>query len=320
MPPALSKTDSEDIRASGYSFFERFLAWWEGYDLPPVQGTAGASGGSGKGKGGSGAAEAEPEPVPEWSESREVLVQMLWGDGFNIPGEPHHILDLVKPFGLTGENTLLEIGAGLGGDARMIAEDLGTYVEGFDLNADIAKKGAELSKMAGLDTKAKIKPFTEEKLDLRSSYYDGCLIRETLMAIEDEQALLEKILNALKPHSSIVIADFFLPEPNAGPLALAALEAENRPTYPTDSAPVISKIEALGFELRINNDETESYAESVRQAWAAVAGKIKKNPIDEEVAAALLAESELWKHRFAAFEAEELCMRRIVCFKQSQVG
>lgn len=317
MAPASSNTESEDIRSTGYSFFERFVAWWEGYDLPPLQLVAGSSGGKG---GSSGPAGPEPEPVPEWSESREVLVQLLWGDGFNIPGEPHHILDLVKPFGLTGENTLLEIGAGLGGDARMIAEDLGTYVEGFDLNADIAKKGAELSKMAGLDTKAKIKPFSEEKLDLRANYYDGCLIRETLMGIEDEQVLLEKILAALKPHSSIVIADFFLTEAKAGPLALDALKAENRPTYPTDAAPVIAKIEQLGFELRINNDETESYAETVRQSWAAVAAKIKKNPIDEDVAAALMVEADLWKRRFAAFEAEEICMRRIVCFKQSQVG
>lgn len=240
---------------------------------------------------------------------------MLWGDGFSIPGEPEHVLDLVKPFGLTKENTMLEIGAGLGGGARTIAGKIGTYVDGFDLNEDIAKRACELAMMKGLEKKADVRPYTVETLDLRLNYYDACLIRETLMAIEDKETLFDKVYEALKAHASFVISDFFIDGETPGPAASAAFEVENREIFPCDADLVIAMLENLGFEMRINTDETHVYADSVRHAWAQVAAKLAGKDVADDVSAALMHETELWKRRNAAFAAGELQMRRIVCFK-----
>lgn len=309
MAQTLAKPDDGAARPSQPSLRERLQAWWEGYDLPQTPVVSAAS------------YDIEiPEelpPVPEWNKPRQELVQMLWGNGFSIPGEPSYVLDLVKPFGLTPENTMLEIGAGLGGGARAIASKLGTYVDGFDLNEDIAKRANEFSIIAGKDKKVKMKSFDPATYEPRKNYYDAALIRETLMAIDDKVGLIENILVALRPQSSIVIADYFLTDRKPGPAAIAALEAENRETWPCDAAPIIQKMEAMDFELRVDVDDTVSYTDRVRAAWAAVAAKIAKNPVPEEISDALMRETELWRLRNDAFEAGEFCMRRIVGFKQS---
>lgn len=308
MAPVSLKFGSTDEERTGPSFRERFHAWWEGYELPPPEADADAA---------ANAAPEPPEPVDEWPTPRQELVQMLWGEGFSIPGEEDYVLELVKPFGLTKENTMLEFGAGLGGGARTIASKIGTYVDGFDLNEDVAAQATELALMKGLEKKASVKAFHPEKLDLRRNYYDACLIRETLMAIEDKEALIEKVLASLKPHASIVIADFFISGRAPGPAARAALEAESRETWPSQAGPLIAQVEALGFELRIDNDETDSYAHSARGGWANVAAKLARKAVSDDVSLALMRETELWKRRNAAFAAGELQMRRIVCSKQS---
>ena len=294
----------------GPSFRQRFHAWWEGYELPPQAGGKKTAAPSGEGR----PPRERPRP-PEWTTPRQQLVQMLWGDGFSIPGEPEHVLELVKPFGLTKENTMLEIGAGLGGGARTIASKIGAYVDGLDLNADLAKRACELALMKGLENKAQVKAFAVDTLNLRPKYYDACLIRETLLAVEDKETLFDTVHEALKPNGSIVISDFFIDEEVPGAAASAAFEIENRPIFACPVDTVIAMLEERGFEMRINNDETDDYADSVRNAWARVAAKLARKEVSDEMSQALLHETELWKLRYAAFAADELMMRRIVCFK-----
>mgnify|MGYP003668039139 CR=1 FL=1 len=301
----------------------RLHAWWEGYDLAPANSAPASAGDRGDTSGpetsGPPAAgeSAAASAAPEWSESRQQLAQMLWGDGFSVPGEPDYVLDLAKPFGLTGENTLLEIGTGLGGGARTIAAKIGAYVEGFDLSPEIAKRATELSVSQNLEKKATIRAFEPASLKLRPHYYNACLVRETLMAIEDKAALLDKIVAALKPNCAIVIADLFLAEPSPGAFAAMALGAEQGDIFPSDAAPIVAKLKELGIEIRVNSDETHAYADSVRRAWAAVGEKLKAKPVSTEESGTLLAETNLWLKRLEAYDAGEIQKRRIVGFKKS---
>ena len=88
--------------------------------------------------------------------------------------------------------------SGPGGGACAVSEKIGAYVDGFDLNGEMAKKSLEIALLKGLDSKTKVRQFDPEKLDLKKEYYDGALIRETLMSIEDKEALLQRALGALR--------------------------------------------------------------------------------------------------------------------------
>lgn len=318
----LKSGDKETGRRPKHPLGKRLRAWWEGYELLPLAADDGggavadAQPGGGADTEGGGVADA----VPEWNPSRQKLVELIWGEGFTAPGGPQHVIDLAQPFGLTAENTMLEIGSGSGGGACAVADKIGSYVDGFDLSEDLVKQALETSMMKGLDNKAKVKRFDPEAFELKANFYDGCLVRETLIAIEHKDALLEIILAAIKPGKPVVITEMFLTAADPGPLASASLAGEPREVFPGEAAPIVAQIEQAGFEIRVNKDETEEYTAKARAAWSELALRISNQELDEGLAAALIRETELWDRRNEAFAAGELEMRRIVAFKPTEVS
>lgn len=116
MAQAQKKTDDADqVSAPKHSLKKRLHAWWEGYELRPVPGNdtmAGDADEDGSVGGEDGDDGAAAEDVPEWSAARQELTQLIWGEGFVSPGTPESVVELAQPFGLTAENTMLEIGSG----------------------------------------------------------------------------------------------------------------------------------------------------------------------------------------------------------------
>jgi SAM-dependent methyltransferase len=317
---ALLKSGDKDAAAGGgakHPLKARLRAWWEGYELRPLAEVGEEAVAEGVAAADDAAAE---ENVPEWSEGRQKLVQLIWGEGFAAPGGPEHVVDLAQPFGLTAENTMLEIGSGPGGGACAVADKIGSYVDGFDLSEDLVKQALEASMMKGLDAKAKVKQFDPETFELKKNFYDGCLMREVLIAIEDKDALLEIALNAIKPGKPIVVTEMFVTSAEPGPLAAASLDGEFGDVYPCEVAPILAKIEEMDFEVRVNADETEEYTAKARAAWSGLAERIAGEELDEGLADALLRETKLWDRRNEAYAAGELQMRRIVAFKNTSVS
>lgn len=318
MAQAQKKTDDDDqVSAPKYSLKKRLHAWWEGYELPPL--TAGAAGPGGE-EAANANDDAAAEDVPEWSAARQKLTQLIWGEGFVTPVTPESVVELAQPFGLTAENTMLEIGSGPGGGACAVAEKIGSYVDGFDLNGDLAKQALEASMLKGLEKKAVIKAFDPEGFELKTNFYDGCLLRETLIAIEDKEAFLDIILAAVKPGKPIVITESFVTAAEPGPLALASIDGEPGTVFPCEVGRVVDKLEAVNFDIRVNVDETAEYTTLACTAWLGLADRITGEDIDDDLAAAMVRETELWDRRNEAYAAGELEMRRIVAFKKSDVS
>lgn len=305
-------SEGASVSKAGHSLKKRLQAWWEGYDLPTAASENASNITNPSAENGQ-----EIAPVPEWPRSRQELVQMMWGNGCSIPGETEFILNLVKPFGLTEENTLLAVGAGLGGGTRTVASKMGTYIEGLELDSGLVARAQEFALIYGLEKKVDVKALVLEKLDLKPNYYDAAIIRETLMAVEDKALLFEKVLNAVKPGSSVVIADFFLADSTPGPAAKAALDAENRKVYPADPREILDKMDPLEFELRVDIDETPTYTAEVRSGLSGFAKRLKTSELPDDMIDALMRETELWRLRRIAFEAGELQMRRIMGFKRT---
>ena len=154
----------------------------------------------------------------------------------------------------------------------------------------------------------------------KTDFYDGCLLRDTLVAIDDKDTFLDTVLSAVKPGKPIVITESFITAPEPGPLATASIEGEPGTVFPCEASLVIEKLEASNFEIRVNEDETAQYTALACAAWVEMADKITGKDIDDDLAAALVRETELWERRNDAYAAGELEMRRIVAFKKSNVS
>ena len=312
----LKSGGKDDRIASGHPLRVRLRAWWEGHKLPPMAAADSVESGSPDSPD-SQAEEGAPADTPDWSPARQQLVQLVWGEGFNGPGGAEHVLELVKPFGLTNQNTMLEIGSGLGGGACVIVDKIKAYVDGVDFDPDLIDHAVAIAMLKGFDAKAKFRLVEPGALGLKPGFYDGCFIHDTLMAVEDKERLLETAVDAIKPGKSIVIADMFTGTSEPGNVAAASLSMELGDVFPCDVARIIAKLKSMNVDIRVSIDETDNCAAMARSAWSGVAGRLAKKQMDEETADALLYETEFWARRHEAYEAGELQMRRIVAFKSS---
>lgn len=316
MALALSKSD-DNVGAGGakHSLKTRLRAWWDGSDLRPAD-TA-AFGKASSSSSSADSAAAETENIAEWSPSRQKLVQLIWGEGFSGPGDEEHVLELAKPFGLTNQNTLLEIGSGLGGSTCVVVDKLMAYVDGLEFNADLVRHADAMALIKGLEAKAKFRSVKPGELGLKPRYYDGCLLHDTLLAVEDKETLLEDVVRTLKPGKMIVIADMFTSMAQPGPVATASLAKELGDVFPCEAARIIEKLESLKVEIRVDTDETNNRSAMARAAWSGVAARLAGQEIDEQTADVLLYETDFWAKRHEAFEVGELQMRRIVALTGS---
>ncbi len=193
---AFEKQDNSGRRAKMASFRERFMAWWEGLEPTP-------------------SAEGPPPPrnpryeVPQqhWETARLRLIQEVWGEGFSSPGGAELILNMVKLFGLDPAMSVLDLGAGLGGGARTMADGFGVWVNGLEADAQLAEAGMAVSTKAGLAKRAPIQTFDPENLDGKPKSVDCVFSKEFLYRVKDKAGLLRTIESLLKSRGQILFTD-----------------------------------------------------------------------------------------------------------------
>lgn len=296
-------------------FRERFKAWWEGYELAPEQ--------------------IEPVPVPappvdaklsfeaseeRWTQSRIDLVQKVWGEGLIGPGGMERILELVKPLGLTPAMTVLDLGAGLGGAARIVADHFGTWVTGFEADQRLTEAGMESSTKAGLGKKAPVQPFDPENFEVKPKSYDSVFSKEFFFTIQDKDRLLRHIEKLLKDQGQIMFTDFVLPKPGHSSRALEVWRA-SEPVEPVlwameDYAEALTD---LKLDVRINEDITEETRALITQAWGSYMAGVNRSDLDNESISAMVEEAELWTRRVKLLESNDLKVYRIHAIKKQPV-
>ena len=84
------------------------------------------------------------------------IAQLVWGDGFNSPGGVAMATELSQPLGLDKSSSMIELGAGMGGDTREIAAATGAYVTAWEIDPELAEEGAVQADVVGLEKKASV--------------------------------------------------------------------------------------------------------------------------------------------------------------------
>lgn len=285
----------------------RFNAWWEGYDPPAADSHEG-----GEARAAEGAAKPPPRPTaaaglnrhgkPLWTASRIEVSESLWGKGFTTPGGSDYVPYLVRPLGLNPAMSVLELGAGLGGICRTIAEKYGCWVTGLEGSPILAKLGMERSTMAGLAKQAPIQPFDPEHFQY-DKRVDAIICRETLFTIANKNQLFDGLEAQLKPRGQVLLTDYVL-DPSA---KLEKLErwAAHEPQEPMlwterDAAEAFAQ---RNLDLRISEDITDTHKTSILTALNVFTQKLSSLSMDKETKIHVLEEIELWARRVSVFDS-----------------
>lgn len=310
----LRRSDKAEGQAEpgAHSLGEKLHAWWEGYDLPARPAEAKAA------EAAAAAPAADALPGDSWSKSRIKIAELIWGDGFNFPGSTDHVVELVKPFGLNKEKSLLDLGCGLGGGTRAIAKEFGAYVEGMEHSPGLAKAGMELSEKAGLAKKAAIVAYDPMKVYFTPRRYDAVFARMVFWNLADKKRLLGEIDKSLKPKGQLTFTDYVVKADAAGTPAVAAwMKAEHSASAPCTLDEFSTILTGLKIEIRIAEDMTADFRRLVTGGWARLVELLGAgSTLAPEEAQALVREAELWRTRIALLDSGTLQIARFFGIKR----
>lgn len=173
----------------------------------------------------------------------------------------------LKALDLAPGQRVLDVGAGLGGPARVLADRSGCSVTAVELQADLNEMAAELTERCGLS--ALIEHRCADILDLapEDGRFDALVSWLCFLHIDDKPALLAHCHKLLKPSALIYIEDFTL-ERMPSPREQAILSEDVYCRSLLSAAEYAATLDQTGFELIEQHDMTRTWRRFVEARLA----------------------------------------------------
>jgi ubiquinone/menaquinone biosynthesis C-methylase UbiE len=155
-------------------------------------------------------------------------------DEFHTRGR-ESTLEVAELAKVRSEDLVLDVGCGLGGTARYLAESFGCTVHGIDLTDEYIAVGKELTERVGLKELVHLRQASALELPFEDETFDVIWTEHVQMNIEDKARFYSEIARVLKKGGRFVFHDIFqgagdapfYPVPWAETSSLSFLATEN---------------------------------------------------------------------------------------------
>jgi ubiquinone/menaquinone biosynthesis C-methylase UbiE len=127
-------------------------------------------------------------------------------DEFHIRGRAATV-EIAEALAVDADATVLDIGSGLGGPARTIAEVVGCDVVGIDLTPEFCEAATELSRWTGLGDRTHFTVGDAMSLDHADASFDAVMSVHVAMNIADKAGMYREARRVLKPGGRFVVYD-----------------------------------------------------------------------------------------------------------------
>lgn len=127
-------------------------------------------------------------------------------DEFHIRGRAA-TMEIVEALGLAGDAHVLDLGSGLGGPARALAELAGCRVTGIDLTPEFCEAATALSEWTGLSDRTSFHVGDATHTGLPDASGDAAMTVHVAMNIADKPALCAEAFRVVRPGGRFVVYD-----------------------------------------------------------------------------------------------------------------
>ncbi len=132
-------------------------------------------------------------------------------DEFHLQGAKVS-LELAEKANIYPGEKLLDVGCGIGGPARMLADEFGCEAYGVDLTEEYIRTARALSELVGLKEKTNFQVADACSLPFEDASFDIVWTQHAQMNIEDKTGFYHEIKRVLKPGGLFVYYDIFTTE------------------------------------------------------------------------------------------------------------
>lgn len=176
-------------------------------------------------------------------------------DEFHIRGR-EATLALAERMGIGADTSVLDIGSGLGGTARALAEAFRCSVTGIDLTPSFCAAATELSRWTGLDGRTTFRVGDACALPFDDDSFDAAITIHAAMNIPDKAAVYREARRVLRPAGVFAIYDVLQGE---GGDVLFPVPWAREPSISHLATPAEMRdmLTSAGFELLEEVDSTE---------------------------------------------------------------
>lgn len=129
-------------------------------------------------------------------------------DEFHTRGRESTI-EIAEMAKLNAANRVLDVGCGLGGSARHLAEKYNCHVTGIDLTSEYITVGKQLTEKVGLSDKVTLVEGSALALPFEDNSFDVVWTEHAQMNIADKELFYAEISRVLKPGGRLVFHDIF---------------------------------------------------------------------------------------------------------------
>ncbi len=115
--------------------------------------------------------------------------------------------DLLSQLTIRPDSHLLDVGSGVGGPARYVADKWGCRVTGIDLTPEYVEVAKSLTRRVGLEDRVSFHCGSALALPFTDAVFDGAYMLHVGMNIADKPALFAEVRRVLRPRGFFAIFD-----------------------------------------------------------------------------------------------------------------
>ncbi|MBU6439829.1 MAG: methyltransferase domain-containing protein [Betaproteobacteria bacterium] len=164
---------------------------------------------------------------------------------------------------------VLDLGCGIGGPARLIADSRGCRVTGLDLSEGFVEAARYLSLRTGQQERVQFHCGSALAMDFADASFDVVLLQHVAMNIADRERLYREIRRVLAPGGRFATYDVVRGE--GEPLYPAPWARDAKDSFLLDPQATREAVEAAGLRVRAWRDDTQTARDWAAQLKAAAA-------------------------------------------------
>lgn len=174
----------------------------------------------------------------------------------------------VASMSLRRDQHVLDVGCGIGGTARHLAQQVGCTVAGIDLAPEYIAVARKLTELTGLAESISYEVGTALDMPFERKSFDAAITIHVAMNISEREALYQEIARVLKPGATFCVYDVMRTSSDdlVFPVPWAQSEKTSHLRTPDEMRELL---QGAGFEVHEVEDLTEAARDFFSQAVAA---------------------------------------------------